>query len=89
MFVAATKMDSAQDLELVASVAQRAAEHGMPFFEISAVTGAGLSELIRAMAEKVIIHVDDPILVERTAAEHEADEIPPHPEQYSHEDDAG
>jgi GTP-binding protein len=87
MFVAATKMDSAQDPELVASVAQRAADHGMPFFQISAVTGAGLPELIRAIAEKVIIHVDDPVPVERTEAEQAADEIPPHPEQYNHEDD--
>ena len=87
MFVAATKMDSAQDPELVASVAQRAADHDMPFFQISAVTGAGLPELIRAMAEKVIIHVDDPVPVERTPAQQDADEIPPHPEQYNHEDD--
>jgi GTP-binding protein len=87
MFVAATKMDSAQDPELIASVAQRAADHGMPFFEISAVTGAGLSELIRAMAEKVIVYVDDPVPVERSESEQAADEIPPHPEQYNHEDD--
>jgi GTP-binding protein len=87
MFVAATKMDSAQDPEVVASVAKRAADHGMPFFEISAVTGAGLPELIRAIAEKVIVHVPDPIPVIRTEAQQAADELPPHPEQYTDEDE--
>ena len=87
MFVAATKMDSAQDPELVASIAQRAAEHDMPFFQISAVTGAGLPELIRAIAEKVIIPMDDPIPAIRTEAQQATDEVPPHPEQYNHEDD--
>ena len=88
MFVAATKMDAAQDPELVERVKKKAAEHGMPFFPISAVTGEGVPELVRAMAAQVIVHVEDPAPVLRTDAEAAADEIPPHPEQYEDEGDA-
>jgi GTP-binding protein len=88
MFVAATKMDAAQDPELVGRVEKKAAEHGMPFFPISAVTGEGVPELIRAMAEKVIIHVEDPAPDIRTEAEVAGEEIPPHPEQYDDESEA-
>jgi GTP-binding protein len=88
MFVAATKMDAAQDPELVGRVEKKAAEHGMPFFPISAVTGEGVPELIRAMAEKVIIHVEDPAPDIRTEADVAGEEIPPHPEQYDDESEA-
>jgi GTP-binding protein len=49
--VAANKMDAVDDAASagVASLAERAAEHGLPFFRISAVTGAGLPELLEAM----------------------------------------
>ena len=53
MFVAANKMDAAQDPKLVRRIAAKAARRKMPFFKISAVTGAGVPELVRAMADAV------------------------------------
>jgi GTP-binding protein len=52
--VAANKMDAVDPGDDntsagVAALAARAAEHGLPFFRISAVTGAGLPELLEAM----------------------------------------
>ena len=52
MIVVATKMDSAQDPERVASLRNLAAERGLPYFEISSATGLGLNELKFAMAER-------------------------------------
>jgi GTP-binding protein len=61
--VAANKMDAVtgDTADGVASLAARAAEHGLPFFRISAVTGAGIPELLEAMwrhvaAEREITH---------------------------------
>jgi len=54
MIVVATKMDAAQDPARVESLRQIAAERGLPFFEISSVTGQGLDELRYAMAERVL-----------------------------------
>jgi GTP-binding protein len=53
MIVVASKIDAAQDEERLASVRRLAAERGLPFFAISSVTGAGLNELVYAMAEKI------------------------------------
>jgi GTPase len=53
MIVVASKIDAAQDEERLASVRKLAAERGLPFFAISSVTGAGLNELVYAMAEKI------------------------------------
>ena len=49
--VAANKMDAVDDEASagVVRLAERAAEHELPFFRISAVTGAGLPELLEAM----------------------------------------
>ena len=49
--VAANKMDTVNDEAQsgVEGLAERAAEHDLPFFRISAVTGAGLPELLEAM----------------------------------------
>jgi len=55
MIVVATKMDAAQDPARVDSLRQIAVERGMPFFEISSVTGQGLDELRYAMAERVLV----------------------------------
>jgi GTP-binding protein len=55
MIVVATKMDAAQDPARVESLRQIAAERGLPFFEISSVTGQGLDELRYAMAERVLV----------------------------------
>ena len=54
MIVVATKMDAAQDPDRVESLRRIADERGLPFFEISSVTGKGLAELKRAMAERVL-----------------------------------
>jgi GTP-binding protein len=54
MFVVANKMDSAQDPERVARLEAAARARQMPFFRISAVTGAGVPELLRAVAAAVL-----------------------------------
>ena len=53
MIVVATKIDVAQDPERIDSVRALAAEHGLPFFEISSVTGQGIDALKFGMAEEV------------------------------------
>jgi GTP-binding protein len=53
MFVVASKVDVAQDLERISALESVANEREMPFFRLSAVTGEGLDELRYAMAEKV------------------------------------
>jgi len=59
MIVVATKMDAAQDPERVASLRHLAAERGLPFFEISSVTGQGIDALKFAMAERVLAGVPE------------------------------
>jgi len=54
MIVVATKMDSAQDSKRVESLRRAAIRRKLPFFKISAATGAGLEELKFAMAERVL-----------------------------------
>ena len=53
MIVAASKIDAAQDPDRIARVRELAAEKGLPFFEISSVTGQGIDALKFAMAEEV------------------------------------
>src|ERR1700726_1820690 len=47
MIVIATKLDSAQDPDRIASLERLAAQRGLPFFKISSVTGAGIEALKR------------------------------------------
>jgi GTP-binding protein len=54
MILVATKMDAAQDPARVESLRQVAEQRGLPFFQISSVTGQGLDELRYAMAERVL-----------------------------------
>jgi GTP-binding protein len=54
MIVLATKMDAAQDPARVASLRDLAAGRGLPYFEISSVTGQGIDALKHAMAERVL-----------------------------------
>ncbi|MCL4793278.1 MAG: GTPase ObgE [Bryobacteraceae bacterium] len=54
MFCVATKMDSAQDPERVEKLEKAAKALNMPMFRVSAVTGAGLPELLRAVAAGVL-----------------------------------
>jgi GTP-binding protein len=54
MLVAASKMDAAQDPDKVVTLRTLAASRGMPFFEISSVTGQGIEALRFALAERVL-----------------------------------
>jgi GTP-binding protein len=54
MLLVASKLDAAQDPERVASLKHLAAERGLPYFEISSVTGLGLEALKHAIAERVL-----------------------------------
>jgi GTP-binding protein len=54
MLVVASKMDVAQDLEKVAALRDLAAEHALPFFEISSATGQGIEALKFALGERVL-----------------------------------
>jgi GTP-binding protein len=55
MLVAASKMDVAQDPEKVTALRALAGERGMPFFEISSVTGQGIEALKFALSERVLV----------------------------------
>jgi len=54
MLLVATKIDVAQDAGRVAALRDLAAQRGLPFFEISSVTGQGLDPLKRAMGEHAL-----------------------------------
>jgi GTPase len=58
MLLVATKMDAAQDPRRVASLRAVAAARGLPFFEISSVTGLGIEPLKSAMAARVSENTD-------------------------------
>jgi GTPase len=51
MFVVASKIDIAQDTERIESLRALADSEGLPFYEISSVTGQGIEALKYAMAE--------------------------------------
>ena len=55
MIVAASKVDVAQDPERIEAVRRLARGAGLPFYEISSVTGHGIEELKYAMAD-VVLH---------------------------------
>src|SRR5579863_8274873 len=54
MLVVGSKMDAAQDPARVAELRALAASRGLPFFEISSVTGQGIEPLKFALAERVL-----------------------------------
>jgi GTP-binding protein len=60
MLVVANKIDVAQDPSRVEAVRSVARERGMPFHAISAVTGQGVKELVRAIAERVLAPTQQP-----------------------------
>jgi GTP-binding protein len=60
MIIVATKMDVSQDPSRVEALQQKARDIGLPFFKISAVTGAGLDPLIAAMAERLFAPHPEP-----------------------------
>jgi GTPase len=53
MIVVASKIDVAQDAARIEAVESLARAEGLPYFAISAVTGQGLGELVRAIAARV------------------------------------
>jgi len=55
MIVVASKMDAAQDAGRAASLKRLAAQRGLPYLEISSVTGLGLEALKHAIAERVLV----------------------------------
>ena len=55
MIVVASKMDAAQDAARVTSLKRLAAERGLPYLEVSSVTGLGLEALKHAIAERVLV----------------------------------
>jgi GTP-binding protein len=57
MLVAASKMDALQDGEKSAALRTVAEGLGLPFFEISSVTGQGIEALKFALAERVLAPV--------------------------------
>ena len=52
-FVVATKIDALDEPERLESLKQRAEQDGKPFFAISSATGAGVRELVNAIAAKL------------------------------------
>lgn len=54
MLLVASKIDSAQDPERIAALRSLAAERKLPFLPLSSVTGEGLDQLVRAMADAVL-----------------------------------
>jgi GTP-binding protein len=60
MIVVATKLDAAQDPDRPAALEALAKERGLPFYAISSVTGQGIPELKRAMAEAALPLINTP-----------------------------
>jgi len=52
-FVVATKLEALDEPDRLESLKQRAEQDGKPFFTISSATGAGVRELVNAMATKL------------------------------------
>jgi len=52
-FVVATKIDAVDDPGRLASLRERAAQEGKPFFAISSATNEGVRELINAVSAKL------------------------------------
>jgi GTP-binding protein len=52
--VVLNKMDIPETRELEPRVRAAVEEKGLPFFAVSAVTGEGLTELVRALADQVL-----------------------------------
>lgn len=54
MMVVATKLDALEDRKRLASLKALCTRRKLPFFAISAATGAGIPELKRAMAQRIL-----------------------------------
>ena len=65
MFVVASKIDSAQDPARMAALRAAAAELGLPYYEISSITGQGIEELKYKMAQILQRPVDEGVKLEK------------------------
>ena len=65
MFVVASKIDAAQDTERPAPLRAAAAELGLPYYEISSVTGQGIETLKYEMAQFLEKPVDEEVKLEK------------------------
>ena len=61
MFIVASKIDVAQDATRVGRLRALAAERGLPYYEISSVTGQGIEALKYAMAQVLLKPVEEGI----------------------------
>src|SRR5207302_2050035 len=53
MLVVASKIDACQDSSRIDAVRIKAQQHGLPFFQISSATGAGIDELRFEMSSRL------------------------------------
>ena len=58
MIVVASKIDACQDTSRIEAVRAKADEHGLPFYEISSVTGAGIEELRYAISSQLFSNTE-------------------------------
>jgi len=65
MFVVASKIDTAQDPARMASLRAAADKLGLPYYEISSVTGQGIEELKYNMAQILLRPVDEEVKPEK------------------------
>jgi len=72
MIVVATKKDAAPEGERIVRLRECAEAHGLPFFAISAASGEGIPELVRAMAD-VLDRLPRPVPVIPGEADADAD----------------
>jgi GTPase len=59
MIVVAAKIDACQDSSRIDRVKAKAQEHGLPFYAISSVTGAGIEEFRHAMSAQLFDKVEN------------------------------
>ncbi len=67
--VVATRIDITEDAARIEAVHARALELGLPFFAISAVTGAGVDELLEALWPHVVAGRDAQLAARREASD--------------------
>lgn len=66
MIVVASKIDACQEPDRIEAIREKARSGGMPFFELSSVTGAGIEELRFALRD--ILFKDEPFQLTPVAA---------------------
>jgi len=59
MIVVGSKVDACQEPSRIAAVRAKAEERGLPFYEISSVTGVGIEQLRHAIAAQLFANAED------------------------------